>query len=264
MKWVKVLLIIAISIYLLLLLGLYFFQESMIFMDSKLSKEYQFRFENSFEEVNLTAQDGAVLNGVHFKLEKPKGVILYFHGNAEDISRWGTIVQPFLDFNYEVLLVDYRGYGKSGGKRTSKKLYQDAIDWYAYAKGLRNQDEIIVYGRSIGCTFATYVAANASPKKLILETPFYSLKSIVDDRFPFLPTSILLRFQLPTYKFIGDSQCPIVFIHGTEDQVVPYENGLRLFEKAKNASLVTIEGGEHNNLANFEEYWQAIETHLSN
>ena len=263
MKWIKVVLIVGISIYLLVLLGLYFFQESLIFMDSKLSKDYQFQFENRFEEVNIIANDGAVLNGVHFKLENPKGVILYFHGNAEDISRWGIIVQPFLNYNYEVLVVEYRGYGKSGGDRTSTKMYQDAMSWYLQLNQEFSENEIIVYGRSIGCTFATYVAANAKAKKLILETPFYSLKSLVDRRFPLLPTSVLLRFKLPTHSFIKDVECPIVFIHGTEDEVVPYENGKLLFEQASNATLTTIKGGMHNDLSNFEEYWKEINKQLT-
>ncbi|KAA3652254.1 MAG: alpha/beta hydrolase, partial [Bacteroidetes bacterium] len=120
------------------------------------------------------------------------------------------------------------------------------------------EEKIISFGRSLGCTFATYVATKNTPKHLILETPFYSLKSIVQSKFPILPSRLLLRFKFPTHQFIHEVNSPIHFFHGTDDFVVPYENGKALFDLAPNATLTTIFNGGHNDLADFELYWDEM------
>jgi fermentation-respiration switch protein FrsA (DUF1100 family) len=245
-------------IYLIIVCTLYFAQESLLFQDEKLEQNYSFNFQSKFEEINLKTADGALLNGLHFKAENPKGIIVYFHGNAGDLSRWGLIAEQYLQFNQDVLIVDYRGYGKSRGKRSAKKMYSDANLVYDYAKGKFLENQISVYGRSLGCTFATYASANNSPKQLILETPFYSLQSIVSGRYPIFPNIGLLKYKFPTYEFINQVKCPITFFHGTDDFVVPYENGEKLFENSPNANLITIPSGGHNDLGEYPKYWNEI------
>lgn len=259
MKWLKRIFLGGLVLYTLALTFLYFSQEALIFQSTTLESNYRFHFDGyQFQEVNLTADDGASINALHFQVENPKGAIVYYHGNAGDLSRWGKIVLHLVDFGYEVIVMDYRGYGKSTGKRKSEEMYSDALLVYNYAKEAFREDSITVYGRSLGSTFATYVSANNNSKQLILETPFYSLRSVAQTKFLFSPVDFLLKYRFPTYDFIEQVKCPITFFHGTDDLIVPYENGKRLFEKAPNAKLVTIEEGGHNNLVEFEMYWEEL------
>ena len=171
MKYIKRIVFITVSSYLLLTAGLYFFQESFLFLPTQLEQDFEYSFENKFEEINLINHEVS-LNGLHFKVENPKGVILYFHGNAGNLSRWGEIVQPLLRFNYDLIVMDYRSYGKNKGEFSEAAMYEDAQVFYDYAKNYFPESEIVLYGRSLGTTFATQMAAKNNPDQLILETPF--------------------------------------------------------------------------------------------
>ena len=243
---------------------LYFLQEKFIFLPTKLERDYTYEFTQPFEELFLTTADGAELNGIHFTLDNPKGIIVYYHGNAGDLARWGEIGSYFLQFGYEVLIMDYRTYGKSTGTLSEEALLQDAVLFYEKAKATFSEEEIIIYGRSLGTSMASYVAAHNSPSKLILETPFYSLEDLVGERFPYIPLKSLLRYKFRTNDFLSDVSCPVTIVHGTEDSIVPYESGEKLFKTlpGKQGTLITVPGGEHNDLINFREYREAIQTLL--
>ncbi|MCT8340365.1 alpha/beta hydrolase [Flavobacteriaceae bacterium TK19130] len=250
-----------VAAFLVLLLGMYLLQEKLIFHPEPLADDYSYSFETPFEEIFIEGTDGARLNGLQFSVDKPKGTILYFHGNAGNLARWGEIGQWFTQFDYNVLIMDYRAYGKSTGSLSEKALYEDAQLWYDYLKKSTPENEIIVYGRSLGTTFAAKLAAANKPCKAILETPFYSLKDVAKSTFPFLPIGSLLKYQFPTYTFMDDIECPIVILHGTSDSVVPYESGKKLSKTVSESlmTFVTVPEGDHNNLVAFEEYRQAIQ-----
>lgn len=235
-------------------------QEKLIFLPSTLPVYYVYEFSEPFEEIFLKTSDGAELNALHFKTENPKGVILYFHGNAGNLSRWGKITSYFTYFNYDVLVMDYRTYGKSTGKINEKKMFEDTQLFYNYLKERYKEEEIIVYGRSLGTSFASFVASRNNPKKLILETPFFNLYDVAKDRFPFLPMKYLLNFKFPSNEFIKDVTCPVVIFQGTDDSVVPYESAEKLSKliPKKNLTFITVPGGTHNNLINFTEYTSAF------
>ncbi len=245
----------------LLITMLYFLQEKLIFLSTKLPIDHVFSFSQPFEEIFLTSKDGAKLNAVHFKQEKPKGLILYFHGNAGDLSRWGTIATFFVGKQYDVIIMDYRTYGKSTGKLSESALHEDAQLFYDYALKKYDEQFITLYGRSLGTGIAIRLASNNKPSKLILETPFYSLMDVAKERFPFLPVKWLLQYKLLSFKYVGDISCPITVFHGTNDDVVPYESGKRLFVSIPNhdKKMYTIEGGEHNNLVQFKAYLKGVQ-----
>ncbi|MEX2349790.1 MAG: alpha/beta hydrolase [Flavobacteriaceae bacterium] len=255
---------ILLILYLMLIAALTFFQENLIFLPSKLEPDYTYTFKKPFEEINLTAADGALLNAIHFKTENPKGVLLYFHGNAGDLSRWGEITSRFTEFNLDVLVMDYRSYGKSTGTLSEELLYSDAQLFYGYLTERYNESDITVYGRSLGSTFATYVAANNNPGKLILETPFYSLISVAKKRFPIVPVGYLIKYEFKTHEFIKEVNCDIYFFHGTKDNVVPYSSAEKLFKEtpSNKKQFITIPDGNHNNLATFEKYKKEIKRTL--
>ena len=199
-------------------------------MPSILPQEHVFEMKHTFVEVNLIASDGSQLNGLHFRKDEPKGVVLYFHGNAGDLQGWGQVTEPFIELGYSVIIMDYRGYGKSTGKRSQELLYDDAELWFNYTKQYYKESEITVFGRSLGTTFATYVSSTSNPKKLILESPFYSVEDVAKSRFAFLPVSYLLHYKFPTNKYIDKVTCPIIIYHGTKDQVISYEQGKKLYD----------------------------------
>jgi len=226
-----ILFFILINIYAILCGGLYFFQENLIFHPQKIPTDYVYEFDADFEEITLETNDRALLNGLHFKVKNPKGVILYYHGNAGSLYRWGEIAQYFVQKQYDVVIMDYRNFGKSEGNLTEEYLYEDSLTWYEYTKNAYPNIKIIVYGRSLGTTFATYVASQNKVQNLILETPFYSLEDEASKRFKWLPVKKLLKYTMPTYQYIEKVSCPITIFHGTQDAVVSHENGQKLFEK---------------------------------
>lgn len=254
-----------LSAYLIISAMLYFLQEKLIFLPSKLPADYSYSFTQPFEEIFITTADGAVLNGIHFKQEQPEGVIVYYHGNAGDLARWGDIALFFVDKNFDVIIMDYRTYGKSTGKLSEAALYNDGQLFYEYALKHYDESVITLYGRSLGTGIATRVASENKPFQLILETPFYSLLDLGKSRFPYLPVQWFLKYPLKTYEYISEVSCPIAFFHGTEDSVVPYNSGLRLFNSvaANKNSFYTIKGGKHNNLKEFQVYRDGIQEILS-
>lgn len=237
------------------------FQEKLIFQSTTLANDFEFEFNKPFEELNIK-NENSLLNLIHFKVKEPKGCILYFHGNAGDLTKWGKIVEPLLQFNYNIIVMDYRGYGKSRGEREEGLMYSDAEAAYNLANEFFNEDSIVVYGRSLGSTFAVWVATKNKPKKVILETPFYSLKSVVESKVPFLPIDYLLEFNFNTSSFIKKVSCPISIFHGKRDGVVPFENGKRLSKMSNDINFTSFPEGKHNNLMSFEKYWNCMSKEL--
>lgn len=122
-RTLKKIFLTVIALYLVIFFALFLLQEKMIFMPETLPEDYVYSFRANFDELFLKTDDGAVLNALHFKVKNPKGLVLYFHGNAGELSSWGNVVQNFVNLNYDVLVMDYRTYGKSTGKLSEKALY---------------------------------------------------------------------------------------------------------------------------------------------
>lgn len=113
------LILIALGLYILVCALLYAFQESIVFHPQKLSQEHGFQFNWPHEEQYVTMKDGTVLNGLLFKADSSKGIILYLHGNGGSLDSWGWVARVYTDLHYDVFMLDYRGYGKSGGTISS-------------------------------------------------------------------------------------------------------------------------------------------------
>jgi len=250
-----------IFFYVMIGASLYFLQEKLIFFPSTLPQDYTYNFSYPFEELFLTAKDGATINAIHFKTEQPKGVILYFHGNAGDLSRWGIITEFFVEKNYDVFVMDYRTYGKSRGKLSEQALYNDAQMCYDYLMKYYQESEITIYGRSLGTGMASYLSSRNQPNRLILESPFYSLADVAKDRFPIFPVKKILKYNFPSYKYIQDVKCPIIIFHGSDDSIIPYASAEKLFNSIiqKKKTFFTIENGGHNNLIEFDSYRNKIQ-----
>ena len=255
--------IVLFGLYIMIGSALYFFQEKILFLPTTLEQDYQYKFDYPFEELFLKTEEEVTINALHFKVENPKGVILYFHGNAGDLSRWGKITEYFVEKQYDVLVMDYRTYGKSSGKLSEQALYNDAQYLYNYLLKQYVENEITLYGRSLGTGIASYLAANNNPKQLILETPYYSILDVAEHRFPMFPVKQLLKYYFPTFKYLSSVSCPITIIHGTDDSVVPYASAKKLSKlRLQNLDFITINGGTHNNLIEYDDYHKAIKAKL--
>ena len=243
--------------------ALYYFQEKLMFLPTSLEKDYVYELNHPYEELFLKPDFDALINALHFKAENSKGVILYFHGNAGDLSRWSKITEYFVEMNYDVLVMDYRTYGKSQGKLSEEALYNDAQYCYNYLLKQYDETKITLYGRSLGTGMASYLAMANQPNQLILETPYYSILDVARHRFPFFPVKSLLRYHFPNYEYLTKADCPISIIHGTADRVVPFESGKKLSRlNIDNLKFFSIKNGDHNNLVEFEDYHKAIQTIL--
>jgi pimeloyl-ACP methyl ester carboxylesterase len=244
--------------------GVFFFrQESMIFYPETLPPDFQYSFPAHFDEVTLSV-DGAAINALHFKTDNPKGVIIYFHGNAGNLRGWGEVALDFTRLSYDVLIPDYRGYGKSTGKIFSEEmLHRDAAAAYSYLKERYLENQIAIYGRSIGTGIAVYLARETRPRTLILESPMFNMRDLARHHYPFMPSwliGLILKYPMRTDLWIADVPCPVYLFHGTEDDIVPYNASERLIKITRTESrLITIPGGGHNNLSDFPLYHEELE-----
>ncbi|MFT5077730.1 MAG: pimeloyl-ACP methyl ester carboxylesterase [Saprospiraceae bacterium] len=245
---------------------MYLFQDKLIFAGTTLPQDYEYSFDEPFEELNFTTEDGNTINGLYFTVPEPDGAIVYFHGNAGDLSRWGNNAAYYTQFNYNVLIIDYRTYGKSSGTINEQKMLDDTQLPYNFLLGNFKEEDIVIYGRSLGTSFASYLASKNKPRKLILETPFYNMLDVTKRRFPLIPfAERLLKYKMESNAFVKSVSCPIIIYHGTNDDIVPLESGELLGEEIPEAQLTfyTIQGGTHHNLGSFELYKKTILKSLS-
>ncbi|MEQ9299675.1 MAG: alpha/beta fold hydrolase [Cyclobacteriaceae bacterium] len=247
--------IIGVAVYIGLSVLVYFIQEYFIFKPEKLPENFEYKYDAPFEELFFDVEEGVKLNGLHFKLKAPEGLVIYFHGNTRSIKGWSKYARDFTRNNFDVVMVDYRGYGKSTGKRSEKALFRDSQFVYNKLRTKFPEDKILIYGRSLGSGFATKLASKNNPKMLILDAPYYSFSQLTSRFLFFLPLSIVLRFHIRTDIWIKYVKCPIYIIHGTKDRLIPFRSSVRLRREAPlNTRLIPIHGGRHNDLPSFAEY----------
>ncbi len=241
--------------YLLLLLLAYLLQERLIFKPEKLSHDFQYKYDVPFRELFFDVAPGVRINGLHFQVAKPLGLVLYFHGNTRSIKGWARYARDFLKFGYDVVLVDYRGFGKSTGKRSEQEMLGDMQFVYDTLAAIHPENHLLVYGRSLGSGFATKIASDNRPRYLILDAPYYSFRKTLQRLLPILPMRFVLRFHLRTDHWIRKVNCHTYILHGTRDWLIPISHSEQL--QALNPTRITlirIQGGGHNNLPSFPEY----------
>jgi pimeloyl-ACP methyl ester carboxylesterase len=238
----------------------YFFQERFIFKPEKLPEDFVFQYENQeVEEYNIKLSEKVIINGLHFKTKKAKGIVFYLKGNSKSIKGWGKFAVDFTFHGWDVLMMDYRGFGKSKGKRTQQLMKEDVQAIYNIIKEKVDEKYIIVYGRSLGTGLATKIASVNNPRMLILACPYYSMSNNAQRYLPFIPLGLVMRYTMPTYKWIKYVKCPIKIIHGTNDRIIPMKSSIRLSRiNPKLTRLYPVIGGGHKNLHNFEDYHRAL------
>ena len=245
--------------YAVVLIIVYLVQERFIFKPEKLSQDFLYKYSAPFRELFFDVEPGVRINGLHFYLEAPHGLILYFHGNSRSIKGWGKYAKDFYRYGYDVVLVDYRGFGKSTGKRGESEMLLDMQKVYEQLQLQYTQRDIIVYGRSLGSGFATKIACDNTPRYLILDAPYYNFQRAVQRFLPILPMRYLLRYRLQTDKWIRKVNCHTYILHGTRDWLIPIRQSEDLQNiNPRKITLIRIHGGGHNNLPSFPEYHNFI------
>lgn len=256
----KKLFFILLPAYLLLIMAAFLSQEKLIFHPEELPENFQFDLKEGEEELFITTADGEKINALFYPGKKDE-VILYFHGNAGSLAGWQQIAEDFTSHGYNFLIIDYRGYGKSTGEITEKGLYLDAQAAYQFLINEKkfSPDEIIIYGRSIGSGIATELASQHRTKGLVLESAFTSLKKLANQKMPFLMPSLFLQFHFNNIKKLDDVECPILFISGGKDTLIPPLHTQKLFEVySGKKKLLSIPQASHNDLNSFEEYHKGL------
>ncbi|MFZ4772555.1 MAG: alpha/beta hydrolase [Chlamydiia bacterium] len=249
---------------------LYQNQEQLIFNIQKLNSEHRFSFAMPHEELTILASDQKTpLSAIHFKTSLPsKGVVLFLHGSGTNINEMPeTLPQKILDRGYDFYTFDYRGFGKSGGRVTEQALLNDAVLVYRTLAEQYGEDNIILYGRSLGTSLATYVASQHAPKHLLLEAPFHSMLDMALLDQPYLPRSALetiLSFHLRSDLWIPDVRGRVTFAHGDNDDWVPMGEANRLYEKVKSPhrQFAVFKDWGHEHFCDHPEYDALLENVL--
>ncbi len=247
-------------------IALYYLQEKLLLRNTPLSADYQFKFNVPFKEINIPLNATDNLNLVQFFPEDStrKGVVLYFHGNRENINHYAEYATNFTKHGYEVWMMDYPGYGKTTGEFTEENVYMQAREVYKLANTKFGADSIIVYGKSLGSGIASWLASRKPCKRLILETPYYSIPDLFSHYAPIYPVESLSKFRFPAGEYLKDIQVPVTIFHGTDDWIIPYNHAAKLKKVLKPGDeFITINKGSHNNLNNFSLFHEKLDSILS-
>ena len=216
------------------------------------------------EEVRLTASDGVELHAWFWPADGP-GTIVLFHGNAGHRGHRLQWMGSLQQLGWSVFLLDYRGYGGSAGSPTEQGLHRDGEATWAWLEE-NTKGKVVLFGVSLGGGVATELAHHHLPDGLILQSTFTSTADVARTIYPFLPVGWLMKDRYESVRRIPTIRCPLLAIHGDQDEIVPYRLGRQLFEAAgEPKEWHTVEGAGHNDLLNVAgaEYWKTIEQFLA-
>lgn len=218
------------------------------------------------EEVWMECRDGVRIHGLWWGEPEGAPVILFLHGNAQEAYSWSLVRRELEPLGCRMLLIDYHGYGKSGGEPHEEGLYLDgeaALRWLR-GRGVAEGDTV-VFGKSLGGAVACEIAQGRELAALVLESTFTSLASVARRLFPFLPCGVPLGENYGSLDKIGRARCPVLVIHGDRDDLIPVEEGKELFRAAPQPKeLYLVRGAGHNDvsLVAGDEYARRIDSFL--
>ncbi|SRR6185312_898851 len=244
-------------------IALYHLQEKLLFHPVTLPQNFQFKFDVAFKEVNIPMNKTDTVNMIQFLPADSaiKGVVLYFHGNSDNVIRYEKNAEIFTKKGYEVWIPDYPTYGKTTGELTEENMYLQAKEVYKLAHSKFSSDSIFVFGKSLGTGVASYIAAKEKCAALILETPFYSIPSLFSTYAPIYPTSRMSHFKFPVGEYLEEVTEPILIFSGTSDKVIPYRNAAKLKKVLKKGDeFITLQNGTHNNVTSFPIFQEKIDS----
>lgn len=233
---------------------MYMNQPGMIFYPIKELRDAPSNWGMQYDEVVLNTADEIQLHGWFIPKQDANKTVLFFHGNAGNISHRGESIRIFHDLGLNVFIFDYRGYGQSKGKPSEEGLYEDARAAWRYlseTKGITS-DSIILFGRSLGSAVAAKLGSEVDAGHLILESTFSSARDMASELFPLLSYVIYVRFNFDTVEYVKRITYPVLVIHSPEDEIIPYALGRKVYESANQPKQLLEIQGDHNS-----GFWQS-------
>jgi fermentation-respiration switch protein FrsA (DUF1100 family) len=251
MRTLVSILTIAASIYVVLALLLYLFQGKMVFLSNLPGRALVASPADvglDYEDVALTSSDNERLHGWYVPAADSRGVLLFFHGNAGNISHRLDSIKIFHELGLEVLIIDYRGYGQSTGKTTEQGTYLDAQAAWDYLVNTRGipARRIIIFGRSLGGAIGAWLGVQNTPAAVIIESGFSSGVDMAQRLYPFLPSRLLTRLQYPVVDYAARLNCPVLVIHSRHDEIIPFTMGQAIYAAVTQDKEFLEIRGDHN------------------
>jgi len=237
--------------YLALVLYVYFVQAGMLYLPNLPSRELSASPQQiglRYENIELHTEDGVRLHGWHIPAAQARGTVLFFHGNAGNISHRLDSIRIFHDLKLSVFIFDYRGYGMSEGKPSEVGTQRDAHAAWKFLTEARGvaPGRIIFFGRSLGAAVAAWLATQKRPGALIVESAFTSVPDMAAEFYWWLPARWLARYQYTTRDYVAQVRCPVLVVHSPEDEIIPFHHGEAIFAAAHEPKdMLRLRGG-HN------------------
>lgn len=188
-----------------------------------------------YEEVFINTADGERIAAWYLPKKDSRGTLLFFHGNAGNISHRLDSLRIFNELGLNTLIIDYRGYGASSGSPSEKGLYMDAVAAYEYLVDEKeiSPDRLMIFGRSLGGGVASYLASVKLPAAgMILESVFISMPELGREIYPFIPVRLIARERFSVLENINNSEIPLLVVHSPDDEIIPFSHGKKIYENS--------------------------------
>ena len=269
MKSLTSILVLAALAYAAVVALMWFRQESLLFLPGIPSRAIfatpaDIGLEH--EELWIETADGETLHAWFVPARHERGTLLFFHGNAGNISHRLESLRIFHRLGLSVLIIDYRGYGRSTGRPSEEGTYEDALAAWRHLVDERGvaPDRLVLFGRSLGGAVATWLAAERSPRGLIIESTFRSVPDLAAELYWFLPVRRLARIEYPVEALLGSIQLPVLVVHSREDEIIPFRHGEALYSAHPGQTRFLELRGGHNTgfLDSGRDYIEGLETFL--
>ncbi|MEZ6087974.1 MAG: alpha/beta hydrolase [Pirellulaceae bacterium] len=243
---------LVMAIYGFFILMLVWLETSMVYPAPSVTRDSWERNDLQYEDVHFTSADGTSLHGWYFEHPQPRGQLLFCHGNAQHVASLGDWISELRDaYQVSIFVFDYRGYGKSKGKPTEIGVLQDgeaAQRWLAGRASIA-ENEVIVWGLSLGGGVAVHLASELGAKGLILDRTFHSIVEIAQSIYPWAPIRWLMRNRYPSAERIAKYRGPLLQIHGPSDEIVPFTSGKLLYDACPSPNKRFLELDDFGHLA---------------
>ena len=245
------LVIVLIGAYAALSFYVYYIQADLLYFPNTPGRKLVATPENiglHYQNVEFVTDDKISLHGWFIPNKTAKATVLFFHGNAGNISHRLDSIEIFHRLGLNVFIFDYRGYGQSEGKVSEKGTYQDAEAAWNYLLNRQgiSEKQIIIFGRSLGASIASWLASKHRPAALIIESGFTSVASMGQRIYPFLPVRWLTHFKYDTKKYVKNISCPVMIAHSRDDEIIPYAEGREIFQATPEPKHFLEMRGGHN------------------
>lgn len=251
----------AAGLYLTLLAVLWWGQERLLFMPQRLPQDHRFGFGADVHE-RIIDVPGARLHALHLRLPAPRGVVFFLHGNAGNLESWFADLEFYRRTNFDLFMIDYRGYGKSTGRIESEaQLHADVrAAWEAVAPGYAGRKRVL-FGRSLGSGLVAHLSVSVQPELTVLVSPYSSIRALAAEHYPWVPAA-LLRYPLDTGAAVSQLRTPLLLVDGDRDTLIAPWHSDALRALNPRAQALRIKGAGHNDLQEFDDYRAALRAAL--